>query len=60
MQTDFGPRYDFENFLLSEFNTMTGTPSPAHDRFEAGVLIVNALADDLALDLVEVDIDDLI
>ena len=60
MQTDFGPRHDFENFLLSEFNTMIGTPAPAHDRFEAGVLIVNALADDLTLDLVEVDIDDLI
>ncbi len=60
MRTDFGPRYDFENFLLSEFNTMTGTPSPAHDRFEAGVLIVNALASDLALDMAEVDIDDLL
>lgn len=60
MQTNFGPRHDFENFLLSEFNTMSATPAPAHDRFEAGVLIVNALADDLALDMAEVDIDDLI
>ncbi len=59
MQTDFGPRYDFENFLLSEFNTMTGVPAPAHDRFEAGLRIVNALADDLALDMAEVDLDDL-
>ncbi len=60
MRTDFGPRHDFENFLISEFNTMSGTPAPAHDRFEAGVLIVNALADDLALDMAEMDIDDLI
>jgi hypothetical protein len=60
MQTSFGPpRYDFENFLLSEFNTMTGVPAPAHDRFEAGVRIVNALADDLALDVVELDLEDL-
>ena len=59
MQTDFGPRYDFENFLLSDFNTMSGTPAPAHDRFEAGVLIVNAMADDLALDDAEVNMDDL-
>lgn len=60
MRTDFGPRHDFENFLLSDFNTMIGTPAPAHDRFEAGVLIVNALASDLALDMAEVDIDDLL
>ena len=59
MRTDFGPRYDFENFLLSEFNTMSGVPAPAHDRFEAGLRIVNALADDLALDMAEVDLDDL-
>ncbi len=60
MQTNFGPRHDFENFLLSEFNTMTGTPAPAHDRFEAGVLILNALADDFTLDMAEVDNDDLL
>ncbi len=59
MQTDFGPRYDFENFLLSEFNTMSGVPAPSHDRFEAGLRIVNALAEDLALDMAEVDLDDL-
>lgn len=59
MQMDFGPRDDFENFLLSEFNTMSGVPAPAHDRFEAGLLIVNALAEDLALDMAEVDLDDL-
>ena len=59
MLTDFGPRDDFENLLLSEFNTMSGAPAPAHDRFEAGLLIVNALAEDLALDMAEVDIDDL-
>ncbi len=59
MRTDFGPRHDFENFLLSDFNTMSGTPAPAHDRFEAGVLIVNAIADDFALDDAEVNMDDL-
>ena len=59
MLSDFGPRYDFENFLLSEFNTMSGVPAPAHDRFEAGVRIVNALSDDLTLDMAEVDLDDL-
>lgn len=59
MQMDFGPRDDFENFLLSELNTMSGVPAPAHDRFEAGLLIVNALAEDLALDMAEVDLDDL-
>lgn len=59
MQMDFGPRDDFENFLMSELNTMSGVPAPAHDRFEAGLLIVNALAEDLALDMAEVDLDDL-
>ena len=59
MQTDFGPRYDFENFLMSEFNTMSGATKPSIDRFEAGLRIVNALADDLTLDVAEVDIDDL-
>jgi len=59
MQTDFLPRHDFENFLLSEFNTMTGVPSPVLDRFDAGLRIVNALSDDLALDIAEVDLDDL-
>jgi len=59
MQMDFGPRHDFENFLLSEFNTMSGVPSPAQDRFDAGLRIVNALSSDLTLDIAEVDIDDL-
>ncbi|MGH6663128.1 MAG: hypothetical protein ACREB6_16450 [Rhodospirillales bacterium] len=59
MRTDFGPRHDFENFLLSEFNTMTGMPAPVHDRFEAGLSIVNALASDLTLDIAELDLDDL-
>ncbi len=59
MRMDFGPRHDFENFLMAEFNTMSGAPAPAHDRFEAGMLIVNAISDDLTLDISEVDIDDL-
>ena len=59
MWTDFGPRHDFENFLMSEYNTMSGVPAPSHDRFEAGLRIVNALADDLTLDVAEVDLDDL-
>ena len=59
MRTDFGPRYDFENFLMSEFNTMSGAPKPSIDRFQAGLRIVNALADDLTLDVAEVDIEDL-
>lgn len=59
MRTDFGPRYDFENFLMSEFNTMSGAPKPSNDRFQAGLSIVNALADDLTLDVAEVDLDDL-
>ncbi len=59
MQMDFGPKDDFENILLSEFNTMSGAPAPAHDRFEAGMRIVNALSDDLTLDMAEIDIDDL-
>ena len=56
---DFGPRHDFENFMMAELNTMSGVPAPAHDRFEAGMLIVNAIADDLTLDASEVDMDDL-
>ena len=59
MQTDFLAKNDFENFLMAEFNTMSGAPAPAHDRFEAGMRIVNSLADDLTLDLVEIDIEDL-
>jgi hypothetical protein len=59
MRMDFGPRHDFENFLMAEFKTMSGAPAPAHDRFEAGMLIVNAISDDLTLDISEVDIDDL-
>ncbi len=59
MRTDFGPRYDFEDFLMSDFNTIAGLPAPVHDRHEAGLRILNALADDLTLDVAEVDIDDL-
>lgn len=59
MQTDFLAKHDFENFLMAEYNTMSGVSAPAHDRFEAGMRIVNSLADDLALDLVEIDIEDL-
>ena len=59
MQMDFGPRDDFENFLQSEVNTMSGLSAPAHDHFEAGLRIVNALYDELAQDLVEIDLDDL-
>lgn len=59
MRTDFGPRYDFENFPMPEFNTMTGVPKPSIDRFEAGLRIVKALADDPTLDMAEVDLEDL-
>ncbi len=59
MRMDFGPRQDFEDFLMAEFTTMSGVPAPAHDRFEAGMRIVNALSEDLTLDMAEVDIDDL-
>ena len=38
---------------------MSGVPSPALDRFDAGVRIVNALSSDLSLDMAEVDLDDL-
>ena len=59
MQMEFLAKLDFENFLMAEFNTMSGAPAPAHDRFEAGMRIVNLLAEDLTLDLVELDIEDL-
>lgn len=59
MRMDFGPRHDFENFLMAEFNTMSGVPAPAHDRHEAGMRIVNALSDDLTLDVAEVDLEDI-
>ncbi|MBT7943103.1 MAG: hypothetical protein HN719_07090 [Alphaproteobacteria bacterium] len=59
MRTDFIAINDFENFLMAEFNTMSGAPAPAHDRFEAGMRIVNSMSEDLALDLVETDIADL-
>ena len=38
---------------------MSGVPAPSHDRHEAGMRIVNLLADDLALDIEEIDIEDL-
>jgi hypothetical protein len=59
MQLEFLAKYDFENFLMAEFNTMSGAPAPSHDRFEAGMRIVNLLAEDLALDIMETDIEDL-
>lgn len=59
MQMDFLPRHDFENYLMSEFNTMSGVPAPAVDRFDAGLRIVNALSSDLTLDMAEIDMDDL-
>ena len=49
----------FQNFLMVEFNPMPGALAPSHDRFEAGMRIVDSLAGDLALDLVETDIEDL-
>ena len=45
--------------VLSDYNTMSGVPSPALDRFDAGLRIVNALSSDLSLDMAEVDLDDL-
>ncbi|MBL4690740.1 MAG: hypothetical protein JKY68_04670 [Rhodospirillales bacterium] len=57
MQMEFLARHDFEDFLMAEFNTMPGSPAPSHDRFEAGMRIVNSLAEDLALDCVELDIE---
>jgi len=61
MQSQFAPRHDFENFLFSEFNSMSGLPQPVHDRHEAGMRLVNAAAVDLALDLdmTELDLEDL-
>ncbi|MEE8351753.1 MAG: hypothetical protein V3R37_06140 [Rhodospirillales bacterium] len=59
MQMDFLPRHDFENYLMLEFNTMRGVPSPALDHFDAGLRVVNALSSDLTLDIAEVDLDDL-
>jgi hypothetical protein len=59
MQTEFLAKNDFENFLMAEFNPMPGALAPSHDRFEAGMRIVDSLAGDLALDLVETDIEDL-
>lgn len=58
MRMDFLINDDYENFLMAEFNTMPGVPTPAHDRFEAGMRIVDLMADDLALDLVELDMED--
>ncbi len=58
MRTDFLPTNDYENFLMAEYNTMSGVPAPAHDKFEAGMRIVDSLVDDFALDLLELDMED--
>ena len=58
MRKDFLENNDFEDFLMAEYNTMSGVPAPSHDRFEAGMRIVDSLVDDLALDLLELDMED--
>ena len=58
MRMDFLINNDHEDFLMAEDNTMSGVMAPAHDRFEAGMRIVDLLADDLALDLKELDLED--
>ena len=46
--------------LSAGFNTVGGLSQPAHDRFEAGRRLLDALADDIALDAAEVDLEDLV
>ena len=58
MGTEFLTNNDQEDFLMAEYNTITGVPVPVYDKFEAGLRIVNSLADDLALDLLELDMED--
>ena len=58
MRTDFLTNNDYEDFLMAEYNTMSGVSAPAQDRFEASMRIVDSLTDDLALDLIELDMED--
>ena len=58
MRTDFLIPNEYEDFLMAEYNTMSGVPAPALDKFDAGMRIVDSLVDDLALDLLELDMDD--
>jgi hypothetical protein len=58
MRTDFLSPNEYDDFLMAEYNTMSGVPAPAQDKFDAGMRIVDSLVDDLALDLLELDMED--
>ena len=58
MRADFLLNNDYEDFLMAELNKMSGVPLPANDKFEAGMRVVDSLADDLELDLMELDMED--
>jgi len=59
MHATFEKAENFEALLLSEFNTAPAlpTPHPGEDQFDAGQRLVNAISDDLSLDMLILDID---
>jgi len=49
----------FEDFEALNTETIFLTHVQAHDHFEAGLKTINALADDMSLDMLTLDFDEL-
>ena len=56
---DDGP-IDGDMPFTAEYSQVPGLSQPAHDRFEAGRRMLDALAGDTSLDADEVDLEDLL
>lgn len=59
MHAAFEKAENFEALLMSEINTAPAMPMPhsGEDAFDAGQRLVNAISDDLSLDMLILDID---
>ncbi len=53
-----GP-FDGDASVSADFNTILGLAQPAHDHFEAGRRMLDAMADDISLDADEFDLEGL-
>jgi len=49
----------FEDFEALNTETVSLTHVQAHDHYEAGLKTINALADDMSLDMLTLDLDEL-
>lgn len=59
MHVNFRSLHDYQDFLYSEYEAVSGTGDPVSDHFSRGIRKFADLTDDLSLDDSIVDLDDL-